>query len=72
MASTTDLGIIISIKKLSKVDLRYFKRITVINKLVHDDHINKDHAGYSDTWDAGRTQRTGKRRVNIYLIVYQK
>ena len=30
------------------------------------------HAGYSDTWDAGRTLRTGERRVNSYLIVYQK
>ena len=27
---------------------------------------------YSDTWDAGRTPRTGKRRVNSYLIVYEK
>ena len=30
------------------------------------------HAGYSDTWDAGRTPRTGERRVNRYMIVYQK
>ena len=30
-----------------------------------------DHVGYSDTWNAGRTPTTGKRRVNIYLIVYQ-
>ena len=24
------------------------------------------------TWDAGRTPRTGNRRVNSYLIVYQR
>ena len=30
------------------------------------------HAGNFDTWDAGRTLITGKRRVNRYLIVYQK
>ena len=24
------------------------------------------HAGYSDTWDSGRTPRTGKRRVIVY------
>ena len=30
------------------------------------------HAGYSDTWDTGGTPRTGERRVNWYLIDYQK
>ena len=30
------------------------------------------HAGYSDTWDAGGTPITGKGKVNKYLIVYQK
>ena len=31
-----------------------------------------DHAGYSDTWDASGTPRTGEGIVNSYMIFYQK
>ena len=34
--------------------------------------IHVYHAGYSDTWDADGTSRTCERRVDRYLIVYQK
>ena len=48
------------------------KTILQVNILLFVFVSSNHHAGYSNTWDAGRTPRTDKRRVNRYLIVYQK
>ena len=46
----------------------YLSRFNTVERVNASYH----HAGYSDTCDESRTPRTGKRRVNSYLIDYQK
>ena len=50
-----------------KVTIKYVRKLGLDDRIITD----HSHAGYSDTWDAVRTPRTGKGRVNSYLIFYQ-